>query len=216
MIKKKKFIPALGYNWLTDFYDLAIKLTMPETKFRNKLIDELDPKNNENILEFGFGTGQNIVLAIQRNNLANFNGVDIDQKVKVIAEHKINKLGLKANLELYDGKVFPYENNSFDKVFSSLVFHQLDRETKLQCLKEIYRVLKPNGQLVIGDWGRAMTILMRIAFYTVQILDGFETTNDNVNGLLPNFIKDAGFTDVEETSFLNTKIGTYSYYKANK
>ena len=126
MIKKKKFIPALGYNWLTDFYDLAIKLTMPETKFRNKLIDELDPKNNENILEFGFGTGQNIVLAIQRNNLANFNGVDIDQKVKVIAEHKINKLGLKANLELYDGKVFPYENNSFDKVFSSLVFHQLD------------------------------------------------------------------------------------------
>ncbi|MBW0160810.1 MAG: class I SAM-dependent methyltransferase [Sediminibacterium sp. Gen4] len=216
MIKKKKFIPALGYNWLTDFYDLAIKLTMPETKFRNKLIDELDPKNNENILEFGFGTGQNIVLAIQRNNLANFNGVDIDQKVKVIAEHKINKLGLKANLELYDGKVFPYENNSFDKVFSSLVFHQLDRETKLQCLKEIYRVLKPNGQLVIGDWGRARTILMRIAFYTVQILDGFETTNDNVNGLLPNFIKDAGFTDVEETSFLNTKIGTYSYYKANK
>ena len=216
MIKKKKFIPALGYNWLTDFYDLAIKLTMHETKFRNKLIDELDPKNNENILEFGFGTGQNIVLAIQRNNLANFNGVDIDQKVKVIAEHKINKLGLKANLELYDGKVFPYENNSFDKVFSSLVFHQLDRETKLQCLKEIYRVLKPNGQLVIGDWGRARTILMRIAFYTVQILDGFETTNDNVNGLLPNFIKDAGFTDVEETSFLNTKIGTYSYYKANK
>ena len=216
MIKKKKFIPALGYNLLTDFYDLAIKLTMPETKFRNKLIDELDPKNNENILEFGFGTGQNIVLAIQRNNLANFNGVDIDQKVKVIAEHKINKLGLKANLELYDGKVFPYENNSFDKVFSSLVFHQLDRETKLQCLKEIYRVLKPNGQLVIGDWGRARTILMRIAFYTVQILDGFETTNDNVNGLLPNFIKDAGFTDVEETSFLNTKIGTYSYYKANK
>ena len=77
-------------------------------------------------------------------------------------------------------------------------------------------MLKPNGQLVIGDWGRARTILMRIAFYTVQILDGFETTNDNVNGLLPNFIKDAGFTDVEETSFLNTKIGTYSYYKANK
>lgn len=27
--KKKKFIPALGYNWLTNFYDLTIK--MPET-----------------------------------------------------------------------------------------------------------------------------------------------------------------------------------------
>lgn len=216
MKTEKKYIPALGYDWLTGFYDLTIKLTMPETKFRSKLIDELAPRDNENILEFGFGTGQNIVLAFQRNNMANFKGVDIDPKVKAIAENKINKLGLNIDLELYDGKVFPYEDNSFDKVFSSLVFHQLDRETKLQCLKEIYRVLKPNGQLVIGDWGQARTKLMRIAFYAVQILDGFKTTNDNVNGLLPNFIRAAGFNDVEETSFLNTNIGTYSYYKAYK
>lgn len=216
MKTEKKYIPALGYDWLTGFYDLTIKLTMPETKFRSKLIDELAPRDNENILEFGFGTGQNIVLAFQRNNMANFKGVDIDPKVKAIAENKINKLGLNIDLELYDGKVFPYEDNSFDKVFSSLVFHQLDRETKLQCLKEIHRVLKPNGQLVIGDWGQARTKLMRIAFYAVQILDGFKTTNDNVNGLLPNFIRAAGFNDIEETSFLNTKIGTYSYYKASK
>ncbi len=30
----KEFIPALGYNWLTNFYDATIKLTMPEKKFR--------------------------------------------------------------------------------------------------------------------------------------------------------------------------------------
>ena len=49
MIKKKDFIPALGYNWLTGLYDLTIKLTMPERKFRTKLIDILNPKNNESI-----------------------------------------------------------------------------------------------------------------------------------------------------------------------
>ena len=32
MTDKKEFIPALGYDWLTGFYDLAIKLTMPEKK----------------------------------------------------------------------------------------------------------------------------------------------------------------------------------------
>jgi hypothetical protein len=52
----KKYIPALGYDWLTGFYDIAIKLTMPETKFRSTLINELTPRDNENILEFGFGT----------------------------------------------------------------------------------------------------------------------------------------------------------------
>ena len=216
MREDKKYIPALGYDWLTGFYDIAIKLTMPETKFRSKLIDELDPRDKESILEFGFGTAQNIVLAFQRNSLSNYTGLDIDPKVKAIAQHKINILGLNVNLELYEGKVFPFDDNSFDKVFSSLVFHQLDRATKLRCLKEIYRVLKPNGQLIIGDWGQAKTKLMRISFYVVQILDGFKTTNDNVNGLLPSFIKEAGFTDVKETSYLNTKIGTYSYYKAYK
>lgn len=216
MTDKKEFIPALGYDWLTGFYDLTIKLTMPEKKFRAKLIDELEPKNDETILEFGFGTGQNIILAHKRGSKAKLIGVDIDPKVKKIAEYKIKKLGMNLTLDLYDGKTFPYADNSFDKVFSSLVFHQLDRETKLSCLKEIYRVLKPNGQLTIGDWGQAKSKIMRFAFYAVQILDGFKTTNDNVNGLLPKFMEQASFKNVIETDFINTKIGTYSYYKAIK
>mgnify|MGYP002785085033 CR=1 FL=1 len=216
MTNKKDFIPALGYNWLTGLYDLTIKLTMPERKFRAKLIDILNPKDNESILEFGFGTGQNIILAYQRNTKTKFTGVDIDPKVKQIGDNKKDKLGITMNLDLYDGKTFPYADNSFDKVFSSLVFHHLDKESKLSSLKEIYRVLKPNGQLIIGDWGKAKSITMRVAFYAVQIFDGFKTTNDNVNGLLPKYIEKAGFKKVAETDFINTTIGTYSYYGATK
>ncbi len=216
MTEKKEFIPALGYNWLTSFYDLTIKLTMPEKKFRTLLIDELNPKSDETILEFGYGTGQNIILAHQRNEKTELKGVDIDPKVKAIAEGKITKLGVDINLDLYDGVTFPYADNTFDKVFSSLVFHQLDQKTKLSSLKEIYRVLKPNGELIVGDWGKAKNKIMRFTFYFVQILDGFKTTDDNVKGLLPNFIKQSGFRNVTETNFINTKIGTYSYYKATK
>ena len=215
-MNKKEFIPALGYDWLTGFYDLTIRLTMPEKKFRTKLIDEVEPQNDETILEFGYGTGQNIILAHERNNKTKLNGLDIDPKVKEIAEYKIKKLGFGITLDLYEGATFPYPDNSFDKVFSSLVFHQLDAETKLYCLKEIYRVLKPNGNLIIGDWGKAKSKLMRFLFYIVQILDGFKTTNDNVNGLLPKFMEQAGFKNVTEKDFINTRIGTYSYYKATK
>lgn len=214
--KKQKFIPALGYNWLTNFYDLTIKMTMPEKKFRKKLIDELAPEDHENILEFGFGTGQNIILAHQRNPSTALAGVDIDPKVKAIAVKKINKLGFDVSLDLYDGDRFPYSNNSFDKVFSSLVFHQLDQTTKLLCLKEIHRVLKPAGQLIIGDWGKPKNKTMRVAFYFVQVLDGFKTTNDNVKGLLPTFMEQVGFIGVAEIGFINTKIGTYCYYRATK
>lgn len=215
-MKNKKFIPALGYDWLSDLYDLTIKLTMPEIKFRNKLIEYLNPQNEESILEFGFGTGQNLILGKKKNAQSNFIGVDIDPKIKKIAQRKLRKLVIDIPLHLYNGTTLPFPDNSFDKIFSSLVFHQLDRETKILCLKELHRVLKPNGQLLIGDWGKAKSLLMRIAFYLVQFLDGFKTTTDNVNGLMPLFISEAGFLHVKEIDFINTKIGTYSYYVSVK
>ena len=212
----EKFIPALGYDFLSDYYDLAIKLTMPEKKFRNRLIDFVDPKENEKILEFGFGTAQNIIILKQRFPNCNLLGVDIDPKIKSIAEYKLNKAGIQVPLYLYDGNKLPFEDDSFDKVYSSLVFHQLDMISKLKCLLEINRILKPNGELIIGDWGKAKTKWMRLSFYLVQLLDGFKTTTDNVNGLMTKYITDAGFKNVEEISYINTSIGTYSYYKAYK
>ena len=212
----EKFIPALGYDFLSDYYDLAIKLTMPEKKFRNRLIDFVDPKENEKIVEFGFGTAQNIIILKQRFPNCNVLGVDIDPKIKSIAEYKLNKAGIQVPLFLYDGNKLPFEDDSFDKVYSSLVFHQLDMISKLKCLLEINRILKPNGELIIGDWGKAKTKWMRLSFYLVQLLDGFKTTTDNVNGLMTKYITDAGFKNVEEISYINTSIGTYSYYKAYK
>lgn len=212
----KEYIPALGYNWLTNLYDWAIKLTMPESKFRNRLIDYLNPKNSDTILEFGFGTGQNLIIANNRNNSAYYVGLDIDPKVKHIAEEKFKKKGLKIKLDLYDGNLFPYADNTFDKVFSSLVFHQLDKNTKSSCLNEINRVLKPDGKIIIGDWGKAKSKFMRFTFYIVQMLDGFKTTSDNVNGLMLEYMKKSGFKNVAEIDYINTKIGSYCYYTGVK
>lgn len=216
MKKDKQFIPALGYHWLTKFYDLAIKLTMPEKKFRNRLINYLDPQKDEHILEFGFGTGQNLLLAYKNNRNSYFTGLDIDPKVKYITENKFKRKGIEIKLDLYGGHIFPYSDNSFDKIFSSLVFHQLDEKAKLSALCEIERVLKPNGELIIGDWGKPKSKLMRMRFYIVQLLDGFKTTADNMKGLIPDYMISVGFKDVQELSFINTKIGSYCYYKGIK
>jgi len=214
--KDKEFIPALGYDWLTKFYDLAIRVTMPEKKFRNNLIDFLNPQDGEQILEFGFGTGQNLIIANNRNRNTYYSGLDIDPKVKYIAEKKFAENEVAIKLDLYEGDLFPYPDNTYDKVFSSLVFHQLDKNTKISCLNEIKRVLKPDGDLIIGDWGKPKSKLMRLLFYSVQILDGFATTTDNVKGLIPDYMVEAGFEDVEESSYTNTKIGSYCYYTAKK
>ena len=215
-MKSKTYIAALGYNWLTNFYDLAISITMPEKRFRTKLIDHVNPLEGEKILEFGFGTGENLILGVNRNSNVQFKGLDIDPKVKRIAEKKFKANSIDVRLDIYNGGKFPYQNNAFDKVFSSLVFHQLDAKTKESSLNEIHRILKPNGVLIIGDWGKPRSKMMRIMFYFVQILDGFATTKDNVDGKLPTYVEKSGFMDVVETGYINTKIGTYCYYKGIK
>lgn len=215
-MQDKPFIPALGYDFLTNYYDLTISLTMPEKRIRETLIKEIDPQKDEKILEFGFGTGQNLIKLKTTNPFIQLLGLDIDPKVKAITEQKFNHQHLEATLDLYDGGKFPYQDAQFDKVYSCLVFHQLDADTKWFCLKEIYRVLKPNGTLIIADWGKAQNWLMRFTFGFVQLLDGFKTTNDNVKGKMPDFIKEAGFKEITILQSINTMIGTFSYFKAKK
>lgn len=211
--KKQNYNPALGYDQLTVLYDKVIDWTMPEKKFRAKLIRHFSPQPNEKILEFGFGTGQNLIYSLKAENKAAYTGLDIDPKVKSIAEEKLRKLNFLKNvhLDLYDGKSLPYSDNSFDKIFSCLVFHQLKTTDKKAALKEIYRVLKPTGQVLICDWGKPYNFLCSIGFYLVQILDGFETTTDNRKGLIPGFLKEAGFSNVTQIDYVNTKIGTLRY-----
>jgi len=57
---------------------------------------------------------------------------------------------------------------------------------------------------------------MRMAFLLVQVLDGFETTGDNVAGLLPELIRTAGFGSVQESARYMTVVGTLSLYTAWK
>ncbi len=213
---EKKFIPALGYDFLTAWYDATIRITMPEKKFRNELIYRLKPEPRELIFEFGYGTGANLAIASSRSPNSSFFGLDIDQKVREIALSKLRVKDIRVDLQLYDGGIFPYDDAVFDKAYSCLVFHQLDDQTKAHCFSEIYRVLKPGGQLIIGDWGKASSRWMRTAFYAVQLLDGFKTTNANVQGRLPQFIKEAGFSHVSATGHINTRIGTFCYYEGIK
>lgn len=189
---------------------------MPEKKFRQMLLEQLDPKPDEKILEFGFGTGQNLLLTKIKYPQTDLRGLDIDPKVRDLANIKLNKNGVYVPLDLYEGNDFPYPTSRFDKVFSCLVFHQLETDVKLACFQEIHRILRRDGQLLIADWGKAANLRMRLAFGLVQMLDGFKTTNDNVLGKMPDIMQKAGFRNIEIIDSINTAIGTFSYLRAIK
>jgi len=143
-------------------------------------------------------------------------GVDADPKILRLAKRKSVTSNQEFRLTCGMSYDLPYSHESFDTVISSLLFHHLTEEDKLRTLREVHRVLKRGGELYIGDWGKPQARLMRAAFLVIQLLDGFETTRGNVHGLLPQFMRDGGFDDVQETVRFWTMLGTLSVYQARK
>ena len=214
-MKKETYIPALRYHWLTPFFDLVLRWTMPEKKFKTALLKQANIKDNMTVLDFGCGSLTLSLMAKKTSPNANFTGVDVDEKIISIAKKKLEKSNHQIKIAQYDGTILPYPDAHFDCVISSLVFHHLTKNQKENSLRELKRVLKPAGELHIADWGKAENIFMRTLFLSVQLLDGFETTNDNVRGLFPDFISNAGFSSVKETKKISTSFGTLSLYCAS-
>ncbi|RED76009.1 class I SAM-dependent methyltransferase [Cohnella phaseoli] len=212
----RDFIPALRFHWLTSFYDPILRWTMRESTFKNKLVRQIQVGPGQRVLDLGCGTGTLTLLLKQAYPKAEVTGLDIDPKVLRAAEKKAENMGI--DIMFHQGMSFelPYPDHSFDRVVTSLMFHHLTFENKLRTLNEAFRILKPQGELHIADWGKAQNWLMRIAFLSIQILDGFKTTSDNVNGLIPQVIDKAGFVETKETDRFMTLYGTLSLYKAKK
>lgn len=213
---RHRYIPALKYDWLTPLYDPLIRWTLRESTFKRHLIKQAGIERRHRVLDLGCGTGTLALLIKSHHPKSDVIGLDADPKVLEVARTKATKAGL--NVRFHHGMAFelPYPEMSFDRVVSSLMFHHLTRENKERTLREIFRVLRRDGELHVADWGKAQNGLMRMTFLLVQILDGFETTTDNVKGLLPQFLQVAGFEDVRETARYPTVVGTLSLYRARK
>ncbi|HHY13562.1 MAG TPA: methyltransferase domain-containing protein [Thermoanaerobacterales bacterium] len=116
MKRRKKFIPALKFDWLTRLFDPLMKLTFIEQKLRNDFLEQVNIKDNETILDFGCGTGTLAIMAKRKSPNAKICGVDVDFNILKIASNKTKKEDCKISLQSYDGISLPYEDETFDKV----------------------------------------------------------------------------------------------------
>jgi ubiquinone/menaquinone biosynthesis C-methylase UbiE len=189
---------------------------MPESKFKNRLVEQAGIKAGHRILDLGCGTGTLTILIKKTHPDTEVVGLDGDPKILNIARAKAAKAGVELTFNNAMAFELPYPDASFDRVVSSLVFHHLTRENKVRALEEVFRVLKPYGELHVADWGKPQNLLMRVASLPLRMFDGLETTHDNVKGLLPEMFRKAGFEEVQEATRFMTLFGTLSLYKARK
>ena len=189
---------------------------MPEKKFKEAIIENANIENDFVVLDFGVGTATLSIMAAQVNPKAVYKGIDIDEKILVIARRKVDASHVAVELIKYNGGTLPFADNTFNRVISSLVFHHLTTVQKIQAFSEIKRVLKPGGELHVADWGKPSNFLMRGLFHLVQLLDGYNTTDDNVKGKLPELIKSSGLKVVQTNQNYNTVLGSIQLFSSQK
>lgn len=143
------------------------------------VFDLFKAKKGMKVLDVGCGTGNfSIKLAKMGCEVA---GIDVSEEMLKVAEAKAREEGLNIKFYKMDVHQMEFEDNTFDGVLSVTAFEFLKEPEK--AIEEIFRVLKPNGQLLIGTinknskWGE-MYLSKEFQENTVFKYANFKTIED--------------------------------------
>lgn len=156
--KGKKEQVTEMFNNISKRYDLlnhVLSLGI-DILWRKKAIKILKPEKPKFILDIATGTGDFAIeaLALKPDKVI---GVDISEGMLVVGRKKLQKMGLtdKIELQLGDSEKLLFPDNNFDAVIVS--FGVRNFENLEAGLRDMLRVLKPGGTVVIIEFSKPQT-----------------------------------------------------------
>ena len=205
------YLPAAGRDAFLPFYDLLTRLLgMP--RVYDTLIDQAAVADGMSVLEIGCGTG-NLTTRVHRAHPgASVLGVDPDPRALARAERKASGGN---GIRFMRGYVqeLPFEDDAFDRVLSSMMWHHLDGETKAAAASEILRVLRPGGSLHLVDIGGDMT--EADGFFARRLMRS-DHAGGNLGDAIPSLFCSAGFECTQVATHRQRVVGRLTYYRATR
>lgn len=203
---------------------IAKQLRKPEGKFAKNianrmnqnnsflydfLLDSMQVKNNDRILEIGFGNGKFFDKLFLRGNNLRISGIDFSEEMVKEAEDNNRSSVSSGKLNLYWGNsnALPFPDNSFDKVFCINVVYFWEQPG--QHLEEIYRVLKPGGTFYTGLRSKESSIRLPFTKYGFVLyqLDEWKSVLEK-NGFEVPEVKRKLEPQISDTNFDNQPFQT--------
>jgi demethylmenaquinone methyltransferase / 2-methoxy-6-polyprenyl-1,4-benzoquinol methylase len=199
---------AFRYDFLNHFLSGGI-----DRGWRKKAIAEIDAQRTKIILDVATGTADMPILMMKRLNPEKITGIDISDGMLELGKRKIAKLKLEQQISLHtgDAEEIQFPEASFDAV--TVAFGVRNFQNLENGLKEMYRVLKSGGKLVILEFSKPRKgffmpfyksylrfIAPRIGKMVSGNLDAYKYLNDSVSA----FPEGATFIQIlEKTGYRN-------------
>ncbi|GAO44976.1 bifunctional demethylmenaquinone methyltransferase/2-methoxy-6-polyprenyl-1,4-benzoquinol methylase UbiE [Flavihumibacter petaseus] len=199
---------AFRYDFLNRFLSGGIDIY-----WRRKAIASLKEINPQHILDVATGTADLSLMAMKYLQPQSITGIDISGGMLELGRKKVSRAGLQDRIRLLqaDAENLPFEDNSFDAVM--VAFGVRNFENLPRGLKEMQRVLKPGGKLVILEFSKPRRAVFSKLYqwYMNRITPGigsiisrnreaYRYLNDSVKAFpegeaLQEIISGAGFSD---------------------
>lgn len=175
-------------------YDLSCYLVGMGSRFRRETLQSAQLQPGEHVLDVGCGTGVLTRLAAELvGNEGEAIGIDPSAEMIQVAKCSATKAHSKAYFQLGVVESLPFEDERFDSVLSSMMLHHLPPVLKVAGLEEIWRVLKPDGRLMVIDVDRPTGMLGQVLMFPWR---NDPAVKDNLEGHIYEFIQNAGFIKV--------------------
>jgi menaquinone biosynthesis methyltransferase ubiE len=151
---------AHSYDFLNHTLSLGI-----DRSWRKAAIDSLKPYAPQRILDVATGTGDFALMAVDRLHPQSLIGADLSEGMLSVGREKVERAGKSdvITLQKEDCMALSFEDNTFDAVtvaYGVRNFEDLDRG-----LREMLRVLKPGGRLVIIELTSPVRFPMKQLFW---------------------------------------------------
>jgi ubiquinone/menaquinone biosynthesis C-methylase UbiE len=195
-------VPTRGrtLDYAAPVYDILEPLCLlnKQAEYDNTLIATLGPKETDRILDVGCGTGllcQKISSYLDPAQGGCITGIDAAGKMIEAAREK--RGAGHCRFEAMAAEHLDFADASFDAVISSLFYHHVPLDLKELSLQEAFRVLKPGGRLVIADMHKPTTFMGALVSHASRWLFLQPQIGENIRGMLPGLIAEAGFLPPE-------------------
>jgi len=188
---ERPYLSAAGRDSLLWLYDPLTRLFGADKIFRS-FLQQAALQPDHVVLDVGCGTGTLAVLLKRLHPTVAVTGLDPDPKALARATRKAERKSVAVRFDRGFADELPYGDATFDRVFSSMMFHHVPRADKPKVLAEVRRVLKPGG--------------------TLEFLDIAPQGEDR----MPGRLHDAGFVDARRVGERKLVIGRIAFHQARR